>query len=247
MYQKFNKYEVSIDFLRLVLNKARLFSLIILVNGHGQVGKSTWIQYVANRIKQIQLGIPLKKATWREWDYKKFTSTTPKQFVQLWNENENEVLALEEAGNQLDYTQWYSTMAQVFNQTSNTQGLKHNICFLITPHAVDIVKRQRELVDFKVWVKRRIDAAKLTIVRPRYIKIDYLKDKTRLGYIADWYVKYPTDFLKISREFTNWLKKYKLVIMHELYEQVGLFNPNKPISDKNKPDWVKEIMRDMGI
>lgn len=220
---RYNRQQIPIDFLRMLVNRSKIFSLIILVNGHGQVGKSTFIYYMANRIKQIQRGIfRPKKATWKEWDYEKFTTTTPQQFVKLWDENNNEVLAMEEAGKQMDYMEWFGTMSKVFNQVSNTQGLKKNVCFLITPHAVDIVKRQRELVDFKVWVRKRIDKARMCIVRPRYIKIDYLKDKYRLGFIKDWVIRYPINFLPKASEFTNYLKGYKADIMDDMKKKVGL-------------------------
>ena len=222
--QRYTREQIPIDILRMICNRSKIFSLIILVNGHGQVGKSTAIFYMANRIKQIQQGIKRKNATWKEWDYKKFTTQTAQQFVQLWDENESEVLAMEEAGKQMDYMEWFSTMSKVFNQTSNTQGLKHNICFLITPHAVDIVKRQRELVDFKIWVRKRIDVARICIVRPRYIKIDYLKDKYKLGYVHDWIIKYPKPCLAEATKFTEWLKIYKSDIMDDIKRSVGIKN-----------------------
>lgn len=90
--------EIRCDFLRLVHNRSLIYSQNIFVIGKGQTGKSTWVFYTANRLKQIQLGIPLKRATWREWDYEKFTTTTPSKFVELWDKYSSEIISLEEAG-----------------------------------------------------------------------------------------------------------------------------------------------------
>ncbi|GAG71881.1 unnamed protein product [marine sediment metagenome] len=234
--------QIPIDFLRLLYNKSLYLSIIVLVNGHGQIGKSTVIHYLANRLKQIQKGIPFKKATWNEWDWKRFNSQDPRQFVQLWDENENEVLALEEAGEQMNYLEWYGIMSRVFSSTTNTQGLKKNICFLVTPRSKDITKHNRENVDFRVWVRRRDDIRRTAGVRPRYVRIDYLKDKYRLGWIRDYNIKYSKRSLREAKRFTDHLKTYKSKISAKNKEMVGIYNPHSPISDRNKPEWINKLL-----
>lgn len=245
---RLNEAKCPIDILRLIYNKWQILSLNVLVNGHGQIGKSTFIQYMANRLKQLQVGIKPKDATWREWDYKKYTSTDPQKFVDLWDKSDGEILALEEAGEQMNYLDWYSVMSRVFSSTTRTQGLKRNICFMITPHSIDIVKRNRECVDFKIWVRKRDDLRRLCVIRPRYIKIDYLRDKYRLGYIRDWHIFYPPKFLEVSIEFTNWLKGFKADIVEKNKEMVGLkprrnkYDPTKPYSKNNLEDWMVGLL-----
>lgn len=223
---KLFKYnEIPIDILRLIVNKSFSLPIICLVNGHSQIGKSTFIQYLANRIIQIKKGIPLKKATWKEWDYKRYCTTTPQEFVRIYDESEDCVLAIEECGQQMNYLEWYGIMSRVFNSVSRTQGLKRNICFLITPHAQDIVKHNRDLVDFRIWVRKRIDELRLTQIRPRYVKIDYLRDKYKLGWLRDWTIIYPPKFLRTSKEFCDYLAGYKSDIMTENKMKVGMLKP----------------------
>lgn len=249
-----NEGQIPIDFLRLVYNRGLILSIIVLVNGHGQIGKSTVIHYCANRLKQIQLGIPLNRATWKEWDWRKFTASDPMRFVELWDSNENEILALEEAGELMNYLEWYGVMSRVFSSTTRTQGLKHNICFLVTPRARDITKYNRESVDFKVWVRKRDDLRKLAVVRPRYMKIDYLKDKYKLGYIKDWTIKYPARFLREAKLFTEWLKGYKSDISMKNKELVGLI-PKKTyeeqlkesIKNEEKLNFQPRIVKDLPL
>lgn len=235
-----DEHKIPIDILRLIYNRGLILSLIILIVGHGQIGKSTFQFYLGNRLKQIEQGIPLKKATWKEWDCRKFTSVTPQAFVNLWDNNENEILAMEEAGEQMNYLDWFGVMGRVFSSTTRTQGLKKNKCLMITPHAIDILKHNRECIDFKIWVKIRDDLRRLAVVRPRYIKIDYLKDKYKLGFIRDWAIAYTPEFIVESKKYTDWLKIYKGKIAKKNQNIVDGYNPAKPMSEKNMPPWVRE-------
>lgn len=219
---KLNEGQCPIDILRLIYNKWQTLSIIILVNGHGQIGKSTFIDYIANRLIHLRDKIPLKDATWQEWDWKKYTTTNPKQFVDLWDKSDGQVLAMEEAGEQMNYLDWYGLMARVFSSTTRTQGLKRNVCFLITPFSKDITKYNREHIDFRVWVMKRDDKRRYCKVRPRYIKINYLKDNYKLGWLRDWHVFYPKKFLPEATKFTNYLKGYKGKVSDKNKEMVGL-------------------------
>jgi hypothetical protein len=238
---KFDDKQINVDILRLIMNKARKYSLNILINGHSQSGKSTFLFHIANRIKQIQLGI--KKPTWKEWDWKEFTSTTPRNFVRLWDENSNEVIALEEAGEQLNYLEWFSTMAKVFSSTTRTQGLKHNICFMITPMSTDLQKHNKENIDFRIWVAKRYDETRIAIIKNRWVEIDYLKDKWRLRWLPDWIVRYPIIELEAAKEYTDFLAGgMKVNIMNKNKELTGIYNPNKLMTEKNCPDWVRDLL-----
>jgi len=177
------------------------------------------------------MDIPLKRATWNEWDWKKFVSTEPSDFVRLWDENECEVLALEEAGEQMNYLEWYGIMSRVFSSTTRTQGKNRNICFLVTPRSKDITKNNRESVDFRLWVRYRNDYKRNCKVRPRYIKIDYLKDKYSLGFIKDFTCQYTKKFLEKANVFTEFLKGYKADISEKNKRLVGLI-PEKTMEEK---------------
>lgn len=214
--------QCPIDILRMIYNKWQTLSIIVLVNGHGQIGKSTFISWIANRLCQLRDHVPVKRATWKEWDWQKFTTTSPKQFVKLWDENDGQVLAMEEAGEQMNYLEFWGVMSRVFSSMTRTQGLKRNCCFLITPFSKDITKYNREHVDFRIWVRKRNDKLKYVRITPRYVKINYLKDSYRLGYIHDWHIFYPERFLIQAKAFTDHLKGYKKDIIELNKERVGL-------------------------
>jgi len=239
---KLNASQCPIDILRLIYNRWQTLSIIILVNGHGQIGKSTFIDWCANRLLQLKHKIPLKKATWKEWDWKKYTSVNPKQFVQLWDSSDGQVLALEEAGEQMNYLEFWGIMSRVFSSTTRTQGLKKNVCFLVTPFSKDITKYNREHIDFRIWVMKREDKLRYCKVRPRYIKIDYLKDKYRLGWLRDWHIFYPPRFLMEACKFTENLKSFKCQISAKNKQLVGIYDPSKPMTTKNMPDYVRDLL-----
>ncbi len=219
---KKNEQQIRVDVLRLIYNRSLQISQTILVNGHGQIGKSTLVCYACNRLEQIKRNIPLKRATWREWDWKSNTATDPRKFVELWDSNREGILVLEEAGETMPYLEWYGIMSKVFSSTTRVQGRMKNTCFLVTPRSKDITKYNRENVDAKMWVRKRDDIRKYTKVSPRYVKINYLKETYKLGWLRDWEIFYPARFLKEAKKFTLWLEEYKDVIAEKNKRIVGI-------------------------
>jgi hypothetical protein len=246
MIRRYTDYEIPIDALRVIINKSLILPLIILINGHSQIGKSLFLFHLANRIKQILLGIPKGFETWKEWDWKKYCTTTPKQFVKTYDESNNQIIALEEAGEQLNFYEWFSIMNQVFSTISRTQGVKRNICMLITPFANDLQKQQKRKIDFVLWVAKKWEHKRMARVVPRYVKVDYLslkEDNYSLRYIKNWTIRYQREELRLSNHYTDWLRyTLKSEVMDDIKEKVGIYNPNRPISEKNMPDWVKKLL-----
>ena len=230
------------DFLRLIYNRSLIYSLNIFIIGKGQVGKSTAIFYMANRLKQLRLGIPKNKATWTEWDYKKFTTKTPQKFVKLWDENENEILAMEEAGEQMYYMDWTNIMTRVFSSTTSTHGMKHNVCFLITPYFDDIVKHAKGRLDYIGILYARNDTAKTVQMQPRYTRLNWNSFKHDIKPVQKTTFKYNKKFLIEANKYTDWLKLYKGNIMSKNRNLVDGYNPSKPYSTKNMPRYMREIL-----
>lgn len=213
------------DFLRLLYNRGLIYSLNVFVIGKGQTGKSSFIFYCANVLKAIQKHgrqIPMKDMTWDYWEYKKFTTTTPQRFVQLWDQYENEILALEEAGEQMNIYDWLGTMNRVFASTTSTQGMKKNLCFLITPYFDDITKHAKGRLDYVVILHHRDDVNKRVIATPRYTRLNWKSFKYDIWNIKDMDMRYDENFLKKANEFTDWLKEYKADIMDDMKKKVGL-------------------------
>lgn len=208
MIPKYKDWQIPVDILRMIVNRSRKYSVMVLVNGHSQSGKTTFIHHIANRICQIKAGRLSQwdsRNTWKEWEARKFSATNAYEFVDLWDKYNNSVLTLSEAGESLNYLEWFSVMAKVFASTTRTQGLKKNICFLDTVMATDIQKHNKENLDFRIWVAKRYDEARICITRNYWVEIDYAKDKWRLRWLPNWIVHYTKKELRIAKEYTDWI------------------------------------------
>jgi len=183
--------------------------------------------------------------TWNEWDEKKYTATNAYEFVKIWNENNDAVLTLAECSETLNYLEWFTVMAKVFNSTTTTQGLKKNICFLDTVLSTDIMKHAKEKIDFRIWVKFRNDFYRICGTDSYWVEIQYAKDKWRLRWVGYWNYQYEKRELLLANNYTNWIAEFKEDVSERNLElamqSVGIYNPKKPISNKNMPDWVRKI------
>jgi len=251
--RRYTNEEIPVDLLRAIINKSRKYSLVILVNGHGQVGKTTFIWHLANRIMQIKrfglLNPNDRRITWKEWDSYNLTATNAREFVKIWNSNYDAVLTLAEASETLNYLDWFSVMSRVFNSTTTTQGLKHNICFLDTCYAFEIMKHARDKVDYRIDVHGRNDYERTAYVRSGWINIDFLRDRWKLMPFNQWDCQYSMKELLLSKNYTDMIAetlKADTAIKNE--QLVGerpykpSYNPTKPITERNMPDWVRELL-----
>ena len=234
--------EVYNDFIRLVYNRGLIYSLNIFFIGKGQVGKSTGVFYISNRLKQIKLGISKYDAKWNEWDWKKFTCTDSTTFVDLWDEYDSEIISLEEVAETMYYLDWTNLMSRVFSSTSATQGMKKNTCFLITPYFSDLVKNAKGKVDYAGLFHSRNDENMTVKLIPKYSRTNFKTFLPELKPIKQITFKYSKRFLKEANKYTNWLKKYKADVRAKNKQLVRGFNPNKPISMKNMPLSVRKTM-----
>ena len=242
---RFDEFKIPIDALRILINRSLILPVIILINGHGQIGKSTFLYHLANRILQIKKGIPKADIKWNEWDYKTYCTTSAKQFVDIYDKSDNQIIALEEAGEQLNYYEWYSVMNQVFSSISRTQGYKRNICILITPHANDLQKHQQRRINFILWVKNKWELSRKARIVPRVLRINYLTLESKnfkYGYIKNWDVIYSATEIAMANLYTEWLKQFKGDIMEGIKEKVGLI-PRTFINKSKNPDYLEEMLK----
>ncbi len=233
--------EIPNDFIRLIYNRGLIYSLNIFFVGKGQVGKSTAVFYLSNRLKQIKMGVSKKNATWKEWDWKKFTCTDVNTFVDLWEECNNEIISMEEVAETMYYLDWHNKMSRVFSSTTATQGMKRNTCFLITPYFNDLVKNAKSKIDFAGLFHRRDDTSMTVKLIPKYTRINYNTFLPELRRIRNITFKYSKKFLKESNKYTDWLKKYKDKVRQKNKELIHGYNSEKPISIKNMPSYVKKF------
>lgn len=250
-----NEEDYDIAIIRGIFNLWHKFSIITLIGGHGQAGKTTLVWYMANRLMQLRrYGYraldPLASCnTWREWDAYKLTALNAQDFVRLWNNNTDSVLALAEPSTQLYYLDWMGIMGRVFNSTTTTQGKQHNICFLDTVMESEIMQKARDKVDFRIEVHKRIDSLKRANIRSGWTLIDYLGMKWMLIRNNEWNLDYSPRMLLMANQYTNWISNTLKKEEAELNERrVGIrpfepiYNPSKPINDKNMPDWVRKLL-----
>ena len=248
-----NQDDLEVDILRSPFNRSNKYSLNIFVGGHSQAGKTTLIWYMCNRIMQLRkYGFkainPLASCnTWREWNGYKNSATNPQEFVSLWNNNKDGVITLTEASTQLYYMDWMNIMSRVFNSTTTVLGKQHIICFIDTCMESEIFKKARDKIDYRIEVHYRDDKNLRANVRSGFTLIDYLGMKWMLIRNNSWIVQYTKKMLHIARQYTDWIEKTVKDREAELNEQrVGLrpyikpYNPTKPISDNNIPEWVRE-------
>jgi hypothetical protein len=247
--------DFEIDILRSMFNLWNKYSLIALESGHGQSGKTTNIFYNANRLMQLKkygykaLDPNAPCNTWHEWDAYNLTATNAQDFVRIWNNNENAILTLAESSTTLYYMDWMQVMGRVFNSTTTTQGLKHNICFLDTVMETELMQKARDKIDYRIEVHKRIDELRYAEIRSGWVLIDYLDMKWMLIRNNKWDLVYPMKFLVIAKQYTDWIAETMKKREAELNEQrVGLkpyiekYNPTKPISNRNMPDWVRNLL-----
>ena len=243
--------DCEVDILRSMFNRANKYSIITLVGGHSQSGKTTLVWYLCNRICQLRkYGYralnPFDKINkWNEWDGFKFSAITPQDFVRIWNNNENAVLTLSEASTSLYYMDWMQVMARVFNSTTTTQGLKHNICFLDTVMESELMQKARDKIDYRIEVHKRDDYNKRANIRSGWSLIDYLGMKWMLIRYNTWILQYNSEILLKSKKYTDWIAETIKRKEAELNEQrVGLRSTEKEIEMAKEAEdyqkWIEE-------
>lgn len=250
-----NSQDCGVDIIRSPFNRSNKFSLIILIGGHGQVGKTTFEFYMANRFCQLRkygykaLNPEAKCNTWDEWDAYNNTALNPQDFVRLWNNNTDSVLALAEASTQLYYMDWMMVMGRVFNSTTTVLGKQRNICLMDTVMEAELMKKARHKIDYRVEVHSRNDITRTAEIRSGWSLIDYLGMKWMLIRNNTFIVKYPIRMLLKAQEYTNWISEtIKEDEMRENERRVGLttgykeYNPNKPMTLENCPDHIRKAI-----
>lgn len=242
--------DCEVDILRSIYNRSNKFSLVVLVGGHSQSGKTTLVWYLCNRLCQLRrYGYkaldPLASCnTWREWDWKKYSATDAQSFVKIWNNNENAVMTLSEASTSMYYMDWMNVMSRVFNSTTTVLGKQHNICFIDTVMESELMKKARQKIDYRIELHRREDWHNGCNIRSGWTLIDYLGMKWMLIRNNEWNLEYTKKMLLLSKEYTQYVSDtQKQNEMEENEMRVGIrFDPKKPISEKNLPPWMENLL-----
>ena len=221
--------DCEVAILREPFNKSNKFSIVILFSGHGQVGKTSALWYYANRVCQLRkYGYaaldPLAHCNkWDEWDGFNLTALSAQDFVRLWNNNKNAVLALAEASTQLYYMDWMRAMSRVFNSTTTVLGKQRNICLMDTVMESELMQKARDKIDFRIEVHDRNDEKRMCHVRSGWSLVDYLGMKWMLIRNNTWDLYYTKRMLLKAQQYTDWISgTLKQDEMEENERRVGL-------------------------
>jgi hypothetical protein len=236
-----NVEDCEVDIIRAPFNRSNKYSLIILMGGHSQAGKTTMLWYIANRWAQLKkygmrsLDPRASCNKWDEWDWKKLTASSAQDFVRLWNNNQNEILALAEASTTMYYMDWMNIMSRVFNSTTTVLGKQHNICFLDTCMETEIMKKARDKVDYRIELHDRDDRNMRANVRSGWTLIDYLRLRWMLISNNAWDCYYTKRMLLQAKKYTDWISEtIKQNEAEENERRVGLrAYPTSPEEEEN--------------
>jgi hypothetical protein len=71
---------------------------------------------------------------------------------------ERSVIIIDEASKDLNKSEWYTTINQVFSKIIETQGDLNNIYIIILPHASRLAPAHKLYIDLKIVMRRRGEA-----------------------------------------------------------------------------------------
>lgn len=187
-----------------ILEKIKKFTLVVLVQGYMQMGKSTFTWYLMDCLSRKKFGIG--------WNYKKYCARNLEEFIDMIDKYDNSLIVFEEASKDISISKWYNDMNYFFNIIMQTQAYKHNLIVLVFPHSVSISKRQRYFINLGIEIIDRIDNAemKATVFRPTLYKRRFWKLDENDLYYQYWnqrsYAKYTKEDLELANEYTTWLE-----------------------------------------
>lgn len=186
-----------------ILQKIEKFTLVVLVQGYMQMGKSTFVYFLLNNLSIRKFGKP--------WNYKKYCARNLKEFIDLIDKNNNKLLVYEEASKDINISRWYNDLNLFFNVIMQTQAYKHNLVVLVFPHSASISKQQKYFINLGIEIVRRIDNIKCqaVVIKPTIYRRNFWKlDDNDLKY--KWwgmsFVKYHKEDLDGSKKYTEWLE-----------------------------------------
>lgn len=206
-----NMKSMMIDRIR---KKQEGFSPKIAITGEPQAGKSSFCYVLCQELAKPD-----------KWDYKKFCALNFKDFVQMVDKYDHEIIVIEESSWQYSKMSFWEEWTQLMNAINQTQGYKRNIYIFVMPSTADIAKSLRE-VNYLFCVSKKIESKKMAIVMPQEIKIDYwrIDDKNLHQDFSPRIMRktYTDSELAEASEYTKWLESYKRNIMEDIKSRVGV-------------------------
>jgi hypothetical protein len=188
-----------------ILEKIKKFTLVMLVQGYMQMGKSTFTWYLMDSLSRKKFGVA--------WDYKKYCARSLEEFIDMIDKYNNKLIVFEEASKDISIQKWYNDMNFFFNVIMQTQAYKHNLVVLVFPHSASISKRQRYFINLGIEILERIDIQNChaTVFKPTIYKRRFWRLDENDLYYQYWnresFVKYNKKDLKEAGKYTKWLEQ----------------------------------------
>jgi hypothetical protein len=113
----------------------------------------------------------------------------------------------------------------------------------------ELMQKARDKIDYRIELHRRDDFNQSANVRSGWTLIDYLGMKWMLIRNNEWNCHYSPRMLLMAKQYTDWIAETcKKREAEENERRVGLrYNPKRPISDENMPDWLPDVAKKSGI
>lgn len=203
-----------------ILARIAKFTLLMLVQGEPQMGKSLFTWYLLNNLSIYKFKEP--------WDYKKYCARNLVEFARMLKQYDNKLIVWEESAKDISIDELYSKFNHFFNILMQTQGYKHNLIAIVFPASMQVSKRQRYFIKLGVEIIDKIDeeGCHATKYKPTIYKRDFSKldedDLHRKWWKGRHWVKYSDEDLAQGREYTKWLEDMKAKVMDETLDQIEL-------------------------
>lgn len=215
-----------------ILNKIKKYTLVMLIQGETQTGKSTLVHFLMNNLSLYKFGI--------EWDYKKFCARNLVEFVNMVNTYDNQLLVFEEATKDISIDSWYDKYNHLFNVLLQTQGYKHNLLVLVFPSAMQLSNRNKYFIKLGLTVLERIDEPDTNTFATRYKPTIYYRDFWRLEehdlkylwWNAVHFAKYTKEDLEKTKEYTKWLEEMKKDTMKDIINELRQYERKNELRPK---------------
>ena len=201
-----------------ILNKIKQFTLVVLVQGEMQMGKSTFVRYLMENLSKLKFN--------KSWNYKEFCARNFEEFVRLVDKYDNQLIVFEEASKDISVDKWFNDLNFFFNIILQTQAYKHNLYIIVFPWSLGVSKRQRRFIKLGIEVIEKNEEYKWVLLKPTIYSRTYwrLDDDDIQYYFPRFFdIKYSENDLKMCKEYTDWLiETLKKETMKDIKKQIKL-------------------------
>lgn len=223
----------------------RGYSPTNLVCGKPRVGKTTKAYFFCHWISHILFNKP--------WDWRNNTIVSIDQLIKKLNSSTSgDIMLMDEVERQLSRKKWHDPKSQLFSLLMESQARKHFFMFLICPHAWSLGSDHAANVNFVIPCHSRkmvwpysLDTPSWDISAQKHDPQKFPLDHFDFDIKNDKVLREAFhDELADLENFKSYIDvNLKDIIMDEACEKYGIYNERKPITEKNKPQWIIDTER----